>query len=64
MARGFPMLAPSGYVAAVQGTACSACGECARACPFGALEVTDAPAVIRDKCMGCGICAARAPRRS
>lgn len=37
---------------------CSACGECDRVCPLGAIFITgDGPAINADRCKGCGRCA-------
>ena len=52
---GTPMLAASGYVAAVSGD-CNACGECAAACPFDAVSVGETAVVDVERCMGCGVC--------
>jgi ferredoxin len=53
-----PMIAPSGYRCAV-GDDCNGCGECAEACPFGAITVGEKAAVDQGKCMGCGVCGQR-----
>ena len=54
-----PYLAPSGYVAEVNGE-CTACGACVDRCPFHALSLDkeDGTALNVDfnKCMGCGVC--------
>ena len=52
---GSPMLASSGYVAAVN-QECNACGECSGICPFDAIEIEETALVDRAKCMGCGVC--------
>jgi len=38
---------------------CLACGKCERACPFGAITVSDdGPIINADRCKGCGRCEA------
>ncbi len=63
MARlGVPMLVSSGYVARVNAEACLACGTCAEACPFGAIQVGNWAAQVNgDLCMGCGVCEGQCP---
>jgi ferredoxin len=54
---GVPSMVSSGFVAAIDAANCTACGVCAKACPFSALSLHDGAAVVnRDKCMGCGVC--------
>ncbi len=56
-ANGVPMLASSGYVAALDSGLCQACGACAPRCPFGAITMgAEGPEVDREECMGCGVC--------
>lgn len=52
-----------GLARAVSPGACSGCGDCEAACPFGAIRVDpDAgPAVDADRCKGCGRCEAACP---
>jgi ferredoxin len=59
--HGIPMMAPSGYVAQVDETLCSACTTCEDTCPFEAIQV-DATAVVKwEACMGCGVCVDSCP---
>ncbi len=37
-------------------TACTGCGSCLDACPFGALELVDDKAQVNDNCTLCGTC--------
>jgi NAD-dependent dihydropyrimidine dehydrogenase PreA subunit len=61
---GSPMLASSGYIAEVDADACAACGDCAEACPFGAIAVNGAAAVDWHACMGCGVCEPQCPQEA
>jgi len=49
-------------VARIDGTVCTLCGECARACVYGSLAVLkDQVLVVDDMCHGCGVCALVCP---
>lgn len=55
--NGNPMLASSGYVAAVDSDRCLACGVCITGCQFEALSLGVLTVNIDEtKCMGCGVC--------
>ncbi|MGD9048039.1 MAG: 4Fe-4S binding protein [Anaerolineae bacterium] len=61
--RGTPMLAPSGFVAQIDGQACVGCDTCQGFCPFGALkQVNGASYADPETCMGCGICVSKCPQ--
>ena len=58
--NGVPMLASSGYVSRVEAALCAGCGDCAAACQFGAITLTDGTSAVNaDLCMGCGVCVDR-----
>lgn len=59
--HGVPMVASSGYVAHIDETACTACGTCEEACPFGAIRMNGTVALDWDACMGCGVCVSQCP---
>jgi NAD-dependent dihydropyrimidine dehydrogenase PreA subunit len=62
---GVPMMASSGYVAALDRELCDLCGACVDACPFDALSMDDS-AVERswELCMGCGVCVEKCPTQA
>jgi ferredoxin len=62
---GVPLMASSGYVAALERDLCNQCGVCVDACPFSALSMNDT-AVERswEKCMGCGVCVEKCPTQA
>ncbi len=63
--HGTPMLASSGYVAAVDDELCLACGSCADSCQFAAISVADGLAHIdAAACMGCGVCVNKCPQEA
>jgi ferredoxin len=63
--NGTPMIASSGYVAAVDEGLCAGCGECADVCQFAAISVDDGFARIdASACMGCGVCVAHCPQEA
>jgi len=63
--HGTPMLASSGYVAAVDAQLCGACGTCAGTCQFAAISVDNGHAAVDlSACMGCGVCVAHCPQEA
>jgi heterodisulfide reductase subunit A-like polyferredoxin len=63
--NGTPMLASSGYVAAVDAELCAACDTCAEFCQFAAISVDDGFAGFdAAACMGCGVCVAHCPQEA
>jgi heterodisulfide reductase subunit A-like polyferredoxin len=63
--NGTPVLASSGYVAAVDTELCAGCGSCAETCQFGAISLDDGFARIdASACMGCGVCVAHCPQEA
>lgn len=59
-----PSVAPSGYVAVVNGAACAGCGSCAKSCPFDAVAGGGIAAVNWERCMGCGVCETVCPNHA
>jgi Na+-translocating ferredoxin:NAD+ oxidoreductase subunit B len=56
------VVAKSSFINTVDADLCIACGECASACPFHALEVDDVAHVLDIKCTGCGVCVPVCPQ--
>jgi NAD-dependent dihydropyrimidine dehydrogenase PreA subunit len=55
----------SNYYAEVDPEECSACETCLGRCQMEAVEVTDdAAAVLRDRCIGCGLCVTTCPTKA
>jgi heterodisulfide reductase subunit A len=49
-------------VAVVNAAACTGCGDCVAACPFGAIALADGAALVDGAgCKGCGACAPVCP---
>ncbi len=55
-----PIICHSGYSPVVSNE-CDACGECERACPFGAIHMEETSVIDADRCMGCGVCEGNCP---
>jgi ferredoxin len=59
---GARMMAPSGYVAALNHEECEGCGTCVDICPFNALSLGESGSVLDwERCMGCGACEVKCP---
>ena len=58
------VIAPSGFVCAVDEAACVACGLCVERCQFGALTVEAVAVVDNQRCVGCGVCTLACPDRA
>ncbi len=44
------------------GEGCTLCGECARSCPDGAIDMKEkGPEINREICLNCGVCVRRCP---
>lgn len=59
---GIPIVSPSGYVARIDSKTCIQCGNCKKACPFEA--ISEHHEVIKEKCMGCDVCAAKCKKNA
>lgn len=56
------MYAPSGYTTRHDPGKCKLCGECVKACNFGAVEMVDGRRVYRpERCYGCELCVENCP---
>ena len=42
---------------------CTACGKCASACPFAAIDITE-KAQINESCKACGLCVKTCPENA
>jgi len=62
---GARMMAPSGYVAAVNQEECAACGTCVETCAFNAMSLNETSSVLDwERCMGCGACEVKCPSQA
>jgi len=53
---------PTAALPQVNAEKCVGCGECAKACPFGAIEIRDGKATVNPVlCRGCRVCATVCP---
>jgi ferredoxin len=51
------MYVPSGYIVEHDADKCELCGNCAAACHFGAIEISDGEYLYNPgRCYGCGLC--------
>jgi len=55
------VVAKSAFVNTVEEDLCVACGACADACPFHAIELDGTARVIDLRCTGCGVCISACP---
>jgi len=53
-----------GLTVNVNAERCKGCGECAEACMFGQITVTNQKAQISTDCKGCGFCASACPNKA
>ncbi|MDI6830712.1 MAG: 4Fe-4S binding protein [Actinomycetota bacterium] len=61
-AKEISMYAPSGYTTRHDPGKCKLCGECVKACNFGAVEMVDGRRVYRpERCYGCELCVENCP---
>ncbi len=61
--QGTVRLDPS--VALVEDVRCAGCGQCAAACPYDAIAISEGHAVVNEyQCKGCGTCAAACPNKA
>jgi ferredoxin len=58
------ILSPSRYLAQVDESACTACGNCADICPFDAITMGDTAVIDEVKCLGCGVCSVNCPEEA
>lgn len=62
---GIPMMASSGYTAAIDRELCNLCEACIEACPFDALSMKDATLERNwELCLGCGVCVEKCPTQA
>lgn len=61
--RGIEQVAPSGYVAVVDRDLCCGCREASKWCPVDAITIVDGTTeVLKNLCIGCGICVTKCPQ--
>jgi heterodisulfide reductase subunit A len=61
--QGTIALEPS--IAAVAIARCAGCGQCAAACPYSAITMSEGHAEVNEYlCKGCGTCAAACPNKA
>jgi ferredoxin len=60
---GIEQLAPSGYLAVVDRDLCCGCKEASTWCPVDAITIVDGKSeVLKNLCIGCGICVSKCPQ--
>jgi Na+-translocating ferredoxin:NAD+ oxidoreductase subunit B len=58
------VIAPSGFVCAVDEEKCVACGLCMERCQFSALTMAATVVVDEQRCVGCGVCTLACPEEA
>jgi len=48
----------------IDGSACTACGQCAEMCPMEAISIGDVASIDSETCIDCGACVEECPERA